>query len=68
MNLILNTDIRDGYMVILLSCTDVRDGYSMTPLLCACMGGNKDLVQYLVEEIKCAVGEFVGVYITTCMY
>ena len=55
-------------MVILLSCTDVRNGYNNTPLLSACMGGNKELVQYLVEEIKCNVGEFVGGYITTCMY
>ena len=30
----------------------------------ACVGGNKELVQYLVEELKCDVGEFVGVYMT----
>ena len=34
----------------------------MTPLLSACLGGNKELVQYLVEEVKCDVGECVGVY------
>ena len=51
-----------------LSCTDVRAQDDMTPLLCACMGGNKELVQYLVEEIKCDVGEFVGGYINHYMY
>ena len=55
-------------IIMLLSCTDVRAQDDMTPLLSACMGGNKELVQYLVEEIKCDVGEFVGGYITTCMY
>ena len=54
--------------VILLYCTDVRDGYNNTPLLSACMGGNKELVQYLVEEVKCDVGEFVGGYIDHYMY
>ena len=28
------------------------------------MGGSKELVQYLVEDVKCDVGEFVGVYMT----
>ncbi len=38
--------------------TDVRDKDNKTPLHCACEGGSKDVVQYLVEEVKCDVGEF----------
>ena len=43
--------------------TEVRDKDNFTPLLYACEYGNKELVQYLVGELKCDVGEFVGVYI-----
>ena len=43
--------------------TDVGDKDNVTPLLYACNYGNKELVQYLVEELKCDVGEFVGVHI-----
>ncbi len=32
----------------------------MTPLHCACAGGSKDVVQCLLEEIKCDVGEFIS--------
>ncbi len=39
------------------STTDVRDKYNRTPLHCACEGGSKHVVQYLVEEAKCYVGE-----------
>ena len=56
------------YCFNLTPYTDVRDGYDNTPLLRACMGGNKEFVQFLVEEMKCDVGEFVGGCITTCMY
>ena len=31
--------------------------YKQTPLHHACASGNKDIVQYLVEDIKCEVGE-----------
>ena len=32
------------------------------------MGGSKELVQYLVEDLKCDVGEFVGacLHMTAC--
>ena len=40
--------------------TDVGDIYNVTPLHKACINGQKDLVQYLVEELKCDVGECVG--------
>ena len=44
----------------------MRDGYNNTPLLSACMGGNKELVQFLVKTIKCDTGELFSGYI--CMY
>ena len=37
--------------------TDVRDRRGLTPLHRACVGGNIQLVKYLVEELKCDVGE-----------
>ena len=41
--------------------TDVRDKDNLTPLHYACKyHGNKELVQFLVKELKCDVGEFVG--------
>ncbi len=39
--------------------TDVRDNDKQTPLHFACEGGSKKVVQYLVEEAKCDVGESV---------
>ena len=39
--------------------TDVKDKTHLTPLHWACVGGNKETVQYLVEELKCDVGESV---------
>ena len=39
--------------------TDVRDKQNMTPLHWACSEGHKDLVVYLIEVIKCDVGECV---------
>ena len=41
--------------------TDVRDVKDVTPLHAACQVGGKELVQYLVEECKCDVGESVSV-------
>ena len=38
--------------------TDARTENNGTILHDACAGGNKDTVQYLVEELKCDVGEF----------
>ena len=37
--------------------------YKQTPLHHACDHGNKDVVQYLVEDIKCEVGEYMNGYI-----
>ena len=39
--------------------TEVRDKNNMTPLHSACRWGNKEAVQYLVEVVKCDVGESV---------
>ena len=47
-------------IVELCSTTDVRDVSNKTPLHYACMGGSKDLVQYLVE-LKMDVGEIYSV-------
>ncbi len=44
-------------MLYLLVFTDVRDVNNETPLHSACEGGNKEVVQYLVEVVKCVVGE-----------
>ncbi len=44
-------------LVLNVHTTDVRDKDNKTPLHCACEVGSKDVVQYLVEEIKCDVGE-----------
>ncbi len=44
-------------IVELCSTTDVRDKDNRTPLHWACSGGSKDVVQYLVEELKMDVGE-----------
>ncbi len=43
--------------VELCSTTDVRGENNWTPLFFACEGGSKDMVQYLVEELKMDVGE-----------
>ena len=37
--------------------TGVRDDDNSTILHWACLGENKETVQYLVEELKCDVGE-----------
>ena len=39
--------------------TDVRDEDNMTLLHVACLNGHKEVVQYLVEEVKCDVGECI---------
>ena len=41
----------------------VNGFFKQTPLHHACASGNKDIVQYLVEDIKCEVGEYMNVYI-----
>ncbi len=38
-------------------CADVRDYENWIPLHCACFGGHKDVVQYLVENAKCDISE-----------
>ena len=42
--------------------TDVRDKYEKTPLHTACESGHKEVVQYLVEKVKCDVGEYLALY------
>ena len=44
------------------------DKDNLTALHYACVNGNKELIQYLVEELKCDVGEFVGacLHMTAC--
>ena len=37
--------------------SDVRDNEGKTLLHVACSHGNEGVVQYLVEEVKCDVGE-----------
>ena len=37
----------------------MRDKDNMTPLQWACKKGHKEIVQYLVEEVKCDVGELL---------
>ena len=44
-------------VVELCSTTDVRNNDNETSLHSACAGGSKDLVQYLVEEVKMDVGK-----------
>ena len=38
--------------------SDVRDKQNSTPLHEACCCGRKEVVKYLVEELKCDVGEY----------
>ena len=49
--------------------TDVRTVENVTPLHWACQGGSKEVVQYLVEECSCDVGESVSVilFVHVCM-
>ena len=47
-------------------CADVRDRYNRTILHDACSGGSLPVVQYLVEEVKCDVGESVSAVYTIC--
>ena len=46
-----------AFIYSLFPTTDVRDKDNRTPLHCACEWGHKHVVQYLVEEAKCYVGE-----------
>ena len=39
--------------------TDVRGKDNATALHYTCAGGNKETVQYLVEKLKCDIGECV---------
>ena len=39
--------------------TGVRDKDNKTPLHYACRGGEKDVLVYLVGELKCDIGEFI---------
>ena len=40
-----------------LCCADVRDEDNRSPLHLACVGGHKDMVEYLVEKANCDVSE-----------
>ena len=42
---------------LLCKHSDVRNNENKTPLHLACSHGSKEVVQYLVEEVKCDVGE-----------
>ena len=42
----------------------MRDEYNWTILHDACCGGSLPVVQYLVEEVKCDVGESVSAVYT----
>ena len=45
-----------------LPCTlhiDVRNKDNVTPLHFACVGGNKEIVEYILQKLKVDVGEFV---------
>ena len=44
-------------MVFVTIHTEVRDKDNMTPLQLACVCGNKEVVRYLIEVVKCDVGE-----------
>ena len=46
--------------------TDVRGQYNSTPLHYACLGGKKEIVQYLVEKLKCDIGESLRVVVFVC--
>ena len=48
--------------------TDVRDTDDLTPLHWACRGGNRETVQYLVEDLQCNIGESVGVVYLVSVY
>ena len=39
--------------------TDVMDKNNQTPLHLACRGGSLEVVRYLVEDVKCDVGELI---------
>ena len=44
----------------------MRDKYNNTILHDACSGGHLPVVRYLVEEVKCDVGESVFAVYTIC--
>ena len=54
------------YYCPIFICADVRDKYNKTILHDACSGGSLPVVQYLVEEVKCDVGESVSAVYTIC--
>lgn len=37
--------------------TDVKDNDGKTPIHYACTGGHLDMLKYLIEDLKLAVGE-----------
>ena len=43
-----------------MCCTDVRDEGHRSPLHLACLGGHKDVAQYLVEKANCDVSEWIN--------
>ena len=38
-------------------CADVKDQEDRSPLHLACVGGHKDVVEFLVEKANCDVSE-----------
>ena len=57
------TDIVTALMKSGADVKRVYRPYKQTPLHHACASGHKDIVQYLVEDIKCEVGEHMNAYI-----
>ncbi len=60
----LHRACRKGYLEIVKTLvthgahTDKGGGRTnMTPLHCACLGGDKEVVQYLKEEVGCSTGK-----------
>ena len=47
--------------------TDVKSTEDVTPLHFACVGGNKEIVQYLLQKLKLDVGKFVCAYIIVAL-
>ena len=48
--------------------SDVRDKHNSTPLHGACGCGQKEVVKYLVEELKCDVGEYYLILVSVRSY
>ena len=50
-----------------IPCTDVRDRNDDSLIHFACEGGHKEIVQYLIETLKCDVGEKLSLFVTSTL-